>query len=191
MAIHYVILADLLNSRNDFAFIDVSSDDVQSGSILAGGDSQVVNINLNTRYGVSTDLFQIPGIVFPALVIANFGSAVGLKSSVVLRQRKGVMAVPPQEYTLFTQFRFPLGDLANGAVLLVGNPSGIAASLSIAAGTTPIPTPPAVQPGTAAQIPITIPATRVNVASNVPVVLQVAFLGRGQEFSTSIITIGG
>src|SRR5437667_564979 len=95
-AIHYGIIADFLNTRNDPAFFDI----VTSGSASARftlyqpatGDRQVT-VPFTNQFATSPDLFNLGGsaVALPALVSAETVDGAGFPdnatSATILRQR--------------------------------------------------------------------------------------------------------
>ncbi len=186
MAIHYVVLADLLNSHNDVAFIDVTSDAVLAALVTIGSNIQSVLLDAATRFASSTDLL-LTGVALPALVKVDMFD-LPIRSTAVLRQHKLVLDIPAQQTTVGNQFSYPLGDLGTGAFVFVAAPFGDV-QFTIQYGTDAASALMGVPGGGVKQIQLTTAHTRVRIISGGvnPFFVQIAVLGHGQEFSATIV----
>src|SRR5438309_11406234 len=100
MAIHFGIIADFLNSRNDPAFFDVVptalGNSVRYTVYQPTGD-RTTTVPFNNQFASSPDLFTLGGsaVALPALVSAQTvdgnGAADNATSAAVLRQTKLIL----------------------------------------------------------------------------------------------------
>ncbi len=186
MAIHYVVLADLLNSHNDVAFIDATSDLAQAAIVSIVSNFQSVLLNPVTRFGSSTDLF-LTGVPLPALVEVDMNDLPSV-STAVLRQNKLELSIPKKQNTVGKQFSYPLGDLGTGAFVFVAAPFGDA-QFTLAYGTDVPSALMGVPGGGVKQVQLTSAQTRVRINNSGvnPLMVQIAVLGHGQEFSMTFV----
>jgi hypothetical protein len=138
MAIHFGIIADFLNTKNDAALFDVVNatigNSVKYTVYQSATGDRTTTVPFNNQFATSPDLFNLGGspVALPALVSAETvdvsGTGDGSTSAAVLRQKKLILGAGQNNH--FGQlFVFPLGDLGSasggrsGANLLVGNPN--------------------------------------------------------------------
>lgn len=200
MAIHYGIIADFLNARNDPANFDIvtatPATSVRYTVFQSGtGDRQVI-VNFDFQFATSPDLFTLGGspVSLPALVSAETIDAAGISdnatSAAALRQRKLVLFA--EHNNLGELFIFPLGDLGStsggrpGANLLVGNPSPGPISVNYKVNGNPQPAVTLDVAGCAA-IPLTTAPAIVSVATTGNAVVALAIVGKGQDFAMTLI----
>ena len=201
MAIHYGIIADFLNSRNDPANFDLVT--VGVGTQVrytvyqpATGD-RTATVFINDHFATSPDLFTLGGTAaaLPALVsaetVAGGGGSDGSASEAILRQKKLMLFVPPDNH-VGSSFIFPLGDLGNtsgsgsGANLLVGNPTGSPMSITYQVNNMPQPFVTVDRGGCVAIKLNTAPAI-VSVETPGNAVVALAIVGKGQDFAMTLI----
>jgi hypothetical protein len=200
MSTHVVIIADLANTKNDTAVLDVGTDQapyVQYQVYPSSLPSPKAAFS-DSQFATSPDLLGLAASL-PALVLAQTVDGqtppqpVGNPSQAMLRQHKLFMSVPPVETIIGTQFAFPVGDLGLGAFLLIANPPINASDCSVQITPTPTSQPTTLYvplPGVVAYpLPAAAAGSRVFVFSpnGVALLVQLAVLGHGQEFSMTII----
>jgi hypothetical protein len=187
---HCVIVTDINNTKNDFAFLDFTSDPPNSVTALAylpaGPAAQTLTMN-SSVFATTSNLFDVTG-GGSTLVCAGTADPT-VTSNAALRQQKLVMTIPAMSKTSGVSFGFPLNDAGTGAFILIGNPGLAQATGGLSYG------PPNSTAATLLAVPsfgvqiVPIPAgtaaTRVNVniGNNLPVIVQVLINGKGQEFT--------
>jgi hypothetical protein len=200
---HFVIVADLAHTRDDVAVIDVASDQAPlfqydvlpctspPGATVCEG---MVPFDPDRAIGSTPDVFSLTGASAPLMVrvatVDALGEEMGVPSQAVLRQNKQIMYIPPIEKVAGTQFAVPIADLGQGASLLIGNPTTNASDCSVMVfsmtktyGTYYLPL------GGVVSVPITEAPARVFVFSltGVQVIAQLAILGKGKEFTMTML----
>src|SRR5438067_9816662 len=119
MAIHFGIIADFLNTRNDPALFDVVNATIGTSVKYtvyqsATGD-RTTTVPNNNQFATSPDLFTLGGsaVSLPALVSAKTIDAAGAgdnaTSAAPLRQRKLILYAAQNNHE-GQSFIFPLGD---------------------------------------------------------------------------------
>ena len=200
-AIHYGIIADFLNTRNDPAFFDI----VTSGSASARftlyqpatGDRQVT-VPFTNQFATSPDLFNLGGsaVALPALVSAETVDGAGFPdnatSATILRQRKLILFVAADNQ-FGMNFFFPLGDLGfvsgggSGANMLVGNPNSLPISVSYSVNGA-AQAPVAVDRGGCVAIRLNTAPAVIAVRTTGNAIVALAIVGKGQDFAMTLIS---
>lgn len=180
MAIHYVVLSDLANSPGATAIVDVSADgmgDVEYTVFPAGSHAQVA---LDANGYASSANSTLPNLLTEAgghLALVHATTTAG-PSGAVLSRRSGsskvILALPVRERSLGRAFVVPIGSLGAGTYLLVGNPNGVDANLTLRfGGSSSIPAvSPQVLAGNAIKIQVTNAETNVLLESDQDVIVQ-------------------
>ncbi len=194
--IHFAIIADFLNSKNDPANFDVVTPGPGSNvryTVYQATGNRVQTVPVNNSFATSSDLFNLGGspVVLPALVSAEtvdpIGRPDGFNSTAVLRQKKLILSPPSVSRggALGMAFNIPLGDLGTGAHMLVGNPFATTATCNYSVNGVAQPAF-GVEPGQVKDTPLTTaPAIALN--CNLSVVVALALVGKGQEFALTLI----
>jgi hypothetical protein len=152
----------------------------------------------DNQFASSPDCFALASSL-PALVFATTTDTavppndLDVPSQATLRQNQFVMAVPPAVVAMGTVFAFPIGDLGQGAFLLIGNPDvnptdapvEILASPQSAIANLTVPLNGVVT----YQLPAQSARSRVILqsATGIPLLVQLAVLFRGDNFAMTII----
>lgn len=204
MAIHYGIIADFLNTKNDPAYFDLVT---SSGGTNArftvyqatGNRTATVPLNNQQQFGTSPDLFNLGGspVALPALVSAESIDSAdnpdGANSAAVLRQKKLILSIPRNNNSgNATSFAFPLGDLGftsgggSGAFLLVGNPNGFLISVDYQVNAAPQPQV-TLDRGVCVALRLETARAIVTMQANGNAIAALAIVGKGQDFAMTLI----
>jgi hypothetical protein len=201
MAIHFGIIADFLNTKNDPAFFDVVNatfgTNVKYTVYQSATGDRVTTVPFNNQFATSPDLFNLGGspVAVPALVSAETvdpsGTGDGSTSAAVLRQKKLILNAG-QNNQFGQLFLVPVGDLGStsggrsGASLIVGNPNGGPISVIYKVNGSPQPSVTLDRGGCVA-IPLTIAPAIVAVQTTGNAVVALALVGKGQDFAMTLI----
>ena len=201
MAIHYGIIADFLNSKNDPANFDIvavtSAGFVRYTVYQSAAPDRTTTIPINSQFATSPDLFNLGGsaVSLPALVSSETVDAAGIAdnatSAAVLRQTKLILFAA-QNNQFGQNFIFPLGDLGStsgarsGANMLVGNPNQSPISVIYKVNGNPQPQVTLDRGGCVAIQLNTAPAI-VSVQTTGNAVVALAIVGKGQDFAMTLI----
>ena len=199
--IHYGIIADFLNTKNDPAYLDLVT--AAAGTRVrftvyqpATGD-RTATVSINNQFATSPDLFNLGGsaVALPALVSAETvdagGSSDHAASAAVLRLKKLILGAGPNNH-VGQSFIFPLGDLGSapgggsGAYMLVGNPSGGFISINYTVNNN-AQAPVILNRGGCVAIQLNTAPAIVSVQTNGNAVVALAIVGKGQDFAMTLI----
>ena len=201
MAIHYGIIADFLNSKNDPAAFDVaasSSAGVRYTVYQPATGNRVAEFGFTSQFATSPDLFNLGGspITTPSLVSAETldqtGAPDGAISTALVRQRKLILHTPRHNQVNATAFTVPVGDLGStsggrsGANLIFANPglTSISLEYSVNGFLQPLVT---LDNGQCVAVQISTAPAFVVIESNNNLIVALAIVGKGQEFAMTLI----
>jgi len=206
MAIHFGIIADFLNSKNDPAFFDVVPSSASSAArytVYQPGTGDLVVVvpytNQLIPFATSPDLFNIGGsaVALPALVSAETVDGAnnpdGATSAAIIRQKKAILFTTlNNNLGQATSFLFPLGDLGSttggktGANVLVAHPNSgpIGISVTVNGATQPQVT---LDRGGCVAIPLNTAPAIVSVRTTLNAIVALAVVGKGQDFAMTLI----
>lgn len=200
-ATHWAIIADFMQSRNDPAYFDVAS---ASGTqvtytVYQATGNRSKTVPFTDGFATSPDLFNLGGsaVALPALVEATTvdfaGSPDGVPSLGLLRQKKLILSCPSnQRGASGTLFNVPLGNLGNaagggsGAHLLIANPNGGRVTGGYVVGGTQ--TNFIVESGAVKDVVLNAAPQLVIVSTLDGAIVQLAIVGKGQEFAMTIVS---
>jgi hypothetical protein len=201
--IHYGIIADFLNTRNDPAFFDIvaTSASVRFTVYQPATASRQVTVPFTNQFATSPDLFNLGGspVALPALVSAetvdNAGTSDGATSAAVLRQRKLILFTPQYNGPAGPgrDFIFPLGDVGfvsgggSGAYMLVGNPNSEPIGVNYFVNGAAQPSA-AVDHGGCVAIRLNSAPAIIAVATTANAIVALAIVGKGQDFAMTLIS---
>jgi hypothetical protein len=200
MAIHFGIIADFLNTKNDPAFFDLVSASLSNSArytVYQEVGERTAVVPFTNQFATSPDLFTLGGspVALPALVSAETidGNRVpdGATSEAILRQRKLILFAA-QNNQFGQIFFFPLGDLGfvsgggSGANMLVGNASTSPISVTYKVNNSTQP-PFALDRGGCVAITLNTAPASVSVITTGNAVVALAIVGKGQDFAMTLI----
>lgn len=148
---HYVIICNLDGAPHPSAAVDISSDATGDAEFtvtpMGGAPSLPVSVLLNANGFASSsssafsNFFSASGGL-PAMVKTTFTPNF---STAILHQKTGkstvLMSVPSAAESLGTRFNIAVGDLEKGVFVLIGNPGGTRANVTVILGaSTPVTT---------------------------------------------------
>ena len=190
MSDHYVIIADLANTQNDNAFIDIASEEAGRVSyILQDGRTFDIPFGFPNGFASSPDFFALdPPLPLPSLVIARTDANVPARAT--LRQKKSQLAILSSDRALGIGFLMAFADSGQGAQLFIANPGlqGTTATVNVfALPAADISLGIRIAVGQVVQVNLPASLERTCVVARsingVQVIAQLGTLGRGQEFT--------